>query len=255
MGAPGGLLIPRGKLSTKVAKALEGRIVRGEFPPGGMLPTEAELCEQFQVSRTVIREAVRSLEARGLVHIRHGIGTQVTAGGKNAYTAALLLMLRRSGCTAQQVFDFRKLVEPEFAASAAQRATARDLAEMEAALDDYAAAHRADDATMLDAAHRRFHQAILQAVHNPVVEAMIEPLTELILLSSIPRTADVVPRLYSKELQDLDAHREIYACIKAGDSLGARRAMLTDFDNARTDYDLSIAIGSRDEDTDGEDEN
>lgn len=228
-------------------------IVRGEFQPGSMLPTEAELGEQFQVSRTVIREAVRSLEARGLVHIRHGIGTQVTAGGRSAYTAALLLMLRRSGCTVQQVFDFRKLVEPEFAAAAAQRATARDLAEMEAALDEYTAAHATDEVALLDASHRRFHQAILRAVHNPVVEAMIEPLTELILLSSIPRTAHVVPRLYSKELQDLAAHREIFECIKAGDSLGARRAMLTDFDNARTDFDLSVLIGSRDDDEESDD--
>lgn len=235
----------RTKLSKKVAKILENMIVKGEIKSGSLLPTEADLGNQFSVSRTVVREAVTILEARGLVHIRHGIGTQVTAGGKRAFTSALLLALRRSGCTIRDLVDFRKLVEPEFAATAARRATGRDLAELQEALDEYIRATESGDTTAADEHHRRFHQAILRATHNPVVEALIDPLTEMILLSTVPAGSGLLPSPKAKTQLDVEAHRDIFSAIKSADSLGASRAVLTDFANARTDYDTSTPLAAR----------
>lgn len=234
----------RTKLSKRVAKTLENMIVKGELKPGSLLPTEAELGTRFSVSRTVVREAVTILEARGLVHIRHGIGTQVTAGGKRAFSSALLLALRRSGCTIRDLVDFRKLVEPEFAATAARRATGRDLAELQDALDAYLAATESGDTTAAEEHHRRFHQAILRATHNPVVEALIDPITEMILLSTVPAAAKLLPHIPNKTKMDMEAHSDIFTAIKAADSLGASRAVRTDFANARTDYDTSAPLAA-----------
>lgn len=218
-------------------------IVKGEYKPGALLPSEADLVNQYGVSRTVIREAMLIVEAQGLVHVRHGIGTQVTAGGKSAFTSAMFLMLRRSGCTVRDVFDFRRLIEPEFASAAALRATAADLVQIEEALEGYVEAYGESDPTRAEAHHLRFHQAILRATHNPVVEAMIDPLAEMILLSTVPHASGALPYSPSKELLDIEAHREILACIKARDSLGAYKAMRTDFDNARTDMNTSVRLG------------
>jgi len=234
---------PRGKLSKQVARVLANMIVKGDYKPRALLPSEADLGTHFGVSRTVIREAVLIVEAQGLVHIRHGIGTQVTAGGQSAFTSAMFLMLRRSGCTIRDVFDFRRLVEPEFAATAALRATPEDLMQMEQTLEAYVASYRDHDPTQAEAHHLAFHQAIHRATHNPVVEAMIDPMAEMLLLSSVPYAAGVLPCLPSKELLDIEAHRAIFACIKSGDSQGAHQAMRRDFETARTDIDTSVRLG------------
>jgi DNA-binding FadR family transcriptional regulator len=249
-----GLRPAEGKLSKRVAAALQELILNGEWGPGSLLPNEAELGQTFGVSRTVIREAVRTLEAQGLVHVRRGIGTQTTAGGKSAYIAALFLVLRRSGCTMHDLFSFRRLVEPEFAAEAARQATGRDLSKLREALEAYAAASAAGNHIQIEEKHLHFHQAILQTTHNPVVQALIDPLAEMLLLSYVPRGSGILPTLPSKELLDIEAHRELLACIEKGDSMGARRAMLTDFNNARTDYDSSVPIGAWETEHDDEKE-
>jgi GntR family transcriptional repressor for pyruvate dehydrogenase complex len=232
----------RSKRPDHMARVIEEMIVSGEFAPGVMLPPEMDLAERFGVSRTVIREGVRILQVRGLVEIRHGVGTQVTGSGRSAFASALLLTLRRSGCTMGDLMDFRKLVEPEMAATAALRATARDLAQLKEALAEYVMTIGEYPEQMVKA-HLKFHKLILQATHNPVVDALIDPLTQLILLSANP--PGTKPRKQTREILDSEAHQDIYKAICAGDSLGARRSMLTDLNNAVGD-NRSTPIASED---------
>lgn len=208
----------------------------GELAPEADLPTEAQLSERFGVSRTVIREAIQQAAARGLVTVRHGVGAQVTANGRPAFAQAMILALSRSGCTMGDVLAFRKLVEPEICAAAAQAATSRDIAELTAAVDAYEHGILQDDRQQAQQAHLQFHQTVWQAAHNPVLTVLMDPLSRMILLSTlVPWPGPVI----AKELLDIETHREMLTCMRAGDTLGSRRAMMTDLSNVSMEVDWS----------------
>jgi DNA-binding transcriptional MocR family regulator len=95
-------IVPRNdstKLSDRVASEIEHLILSGELREREKLPTEAELCQAFGVSRSVIRDAVRTLSARGLVHVQHGQGTVIDPPGEGTVANALILYLLRSDLT------------------------------------------------------------------------------------------------------------------------------------------------------------
>lgn len=227
-------------LSRRVADQLEGLVLRRELQPGEDLPTEAQLGEHFSVSRTVIREAIQKAEARGLVTVRQGIGARVTMDGREAFAHAMALALARGGCSMGDVLAFRKLVEPEICAAAALHATSRDIGDLEDTLGVYAEALQAGARQQGQEAHVRFHQAVWHCTHNPVLDVLLDPLSDMILLSTdLPAPPGPV---LAGELLDIQAHREILACIRAGDSLGSRRAMITDLTNISVEVDWSRPV-------------
>src|SRR4051812_3547215 len=85
-----------GKLSDRVAIELGTRIVKGEIAPDTRLPTEAELCQLFGVSRSVIRDAMRTLSARDLIEVRHGHGMVTSQPSDDSFSAALIILLMRA---------------------------------------------------------------------------------------------------------------------------------------------------------------
>ena len=103
------------KLSDRVATLLESRILDGEYQPGEKLPTEPELERLLDVSRSVVRDALRTLSARGLVEIRQGRGVTVTKPGDYAYGDAMALLLRRSDLTMGDVLEARQALETSLA--------------------------------------------------------------------------------------------------------------------------------------------
>ena len=102
-----------------MAGILEARILSGTFPPGSRLPTEHELTESFDVSRTVVRDALRVLDARGLVEVRRGTGTLVKPSSVDAYSSAVATLLLRSDLTIGDVFEARAALEGQLALIAA----------------------------------------------------------------------------------------------------------------------------------------
>ena len=88
---------PRGRLADIVARQLERLILEGKLEPGTRLPSETDLCQQFNVSRTVIREAVNSVEAKGLVETRQGVGTTVLPANRDAVVSSLNRLLQTRG--------------------------------------------------------------------------------------------------------------------------------------------------------------
>lgn len=154
----------------RVLAELGQRIVSGSYPIGSTLPTEAQLCDEFGVSRTAMREALKMLSAKGLVESRQRAGTRVLpASNWNRLDPDVLDW---SSSTAdpefmQALVEARLVIEPAGARMAASRATSADLAAIEAGfiamkaapLDNLAACAEADV---------RFHLAILYSSHNPV---------------------------------------------------------------------------------------
>jgi GntR family transcriptional repressor for pyruvate dehydrogenase complex len=200
----------RAKLADQVAAALEARILDGTLAPGDRLPIEFALADEFNVSRTVVRDAVRALATRRLVDVRQGLGTVVTMPSPEGYADAALMLLLRSACTLGDLWDARELLDTEMTALA-MRSGRADWSEAESALAEYEAAiieERVDD---VEDAHRRFHVGLMTAAHNPVIDLLMAPMHEIIMATSSAGTGQ--PSLP----EELRKHRPILEAAKSGD--------------------------------------
>ena len=103
--------IPRQRLHEAVEARLEEMILDGELQPGDSLPSELEMAAQMEVSRTVVRDAIRALTTKGLVEIRHGVGTFVTDSGRERLAEALALSLRRGDYSPWELYQVRRGLE------------------------------------------------------------------------------------------------------------------------------------------------
>src|SRR3989454_9357 len=124
------------KVFEQVAEQIEKRILGGELRSGDRLPTERELSEQFHVSRTAVREAMKTLAQRGLVDMRPGRGTIVIDGTSQAMRHSMGLMMKvgQAG-SSESLVEVREIIEPEIAALAAVRATNEQIAGMREAVE------------------------------------------------------------------------------------------------------------------------
>src|SRR5919199_2841590 len=120
-------------------------VVSGGLSPGERLPPERELCERLDVSRTVVREALNLLEARGLISIEHGRGAVVSGGNTRAVRDTLGLLLRVRPKALWELLEIRQILEVEIAGLAAERAGPEDTAAMLAQLDRMLAAIEAPE--------------------------------------------------------------------------------------------------------------
>ncbi len=176
----------RSSLRDQVATILEARILDGSFPAATRLPTEFELTESFGVSRTVVRDALRLLEGRGLVDIRRGTGTTVKRTSVDAYSSAVATMLLRSDLTLGDVFAARAALEGQLALVAARNHTPAHLERVEAAFNRFEAAVREGaDATMIVTGHVDFHTELVRATNLPALEILLQPIQEMMLATSV----------------------------------------------------------------------
>jgi GntR family transcriptional repressor for pyruvate dehydrogenase complex len=203
-------------------------IVSGERAPGERLPPEADLALEFGVSRGVAREAIRGLEERGLVRVKHGRGTTVTprATWNVLDTDVLGALLQSEDRTdvVTEVLETRKLIEVECAGLAAERASEDDLVAIADTLAQaVSSAQRASRnrvaEQMFVEADLRFHRAILGAAHNRVLSRLMEPVRGVIMV------AQALSRSELRFRGGIDEHQRIAQAIAARDVRAAREAM------------------------------
>ena len=193
----------------QVVQALERRILSGELRAGERLPTEWELGAELGVSRTVVRDAVRTLTTRRLVRVRHGFGMEVAAPSHLPIAHALADFLMRSDVTVGDVLDAREALDCHLAPLASRNATEEDVARMSDDFERFAAAAAAGDAAVAQDAHLEIHLGFVRAMHLPALDLMLKPMAEVILLSSVRPSPD--PAFW-----EVDSHRPLV------DALGAR---------------------------------
>jgi GntR family transcriptional regulator, transcriptional repressor for pyruvate dehydrogenase complex len=210
------------KLSDRVADEIQRRILQGELRPTERLPTEAELCDAFGVSRSVIRDAIQTLTARGLVDVRQGHGMLVSGAIDSAFGEATLLLLMRSDLTMADVISGRAAIEIELAGLAAERGTAQDWSDMAQHLESVRTAAEQGDWTAGRNAHLAFHLSLLSAIHLPAVAILLRPMQQVIMVSSIQPEDDPDP-------WDLPSHYEVLRALESGDRERARDAMRRHF--------------------------
>ncbi|MGP7797074.1 FadR/GntR family transcriptional regulator [Sphingomonas sp. CLY1604] len=152
-----------GSLADALYAKLEERIRTGRIPPGSRLPTQKQIAEDEEVSRTVVREAVARLEAQGIAVARQGSGVFVAEG---AHYQAFQITRDdlRELADVIKLLEMRLAIEAEMAAFAASRRTLDDIDAMHAALRDMA--DQADDPVASAEADTRFHLAIAHATRN-----------------------------------------------------------------------------------------
>ena len=217
-----GLVNRERRLSDKVADMMLETILSDRLNVGDRLPSERELGEQFGVSRTVVREAIRALVTKGVIDVRSGSGLRVAAVDANAVSESMSLFLRGGALDFEKVHEVRTVLEVHLAGLAAERSTDEDVAQlreiherMQRETDDVEAAARDD---------LEFHRAIARATHNELF---------LLLMDSIGSSLIDIRRenLASGSAQmTLDQHENILELITAHDPDGSRTAMRTHLD-------------------------
>jgi GntR family transcriptional repressor for pyruvate dehydrogenase complex len=206
----------KSKVYEDVAKQLGQRILE-KLKPGDLLPPERELAQMFAVSRSSVRDAIRSLELVGLVEPRQGVGTIVREPSSELINplASVLLQKRK---TVEELLDVRKMIEPPLARRAAQHASAGQIAGMEKILErQEAKLHQGELAIEEDSA---FHYQIALAADNSVLLKVVDVLMDL-LKETRERSLQVAGRAE----KSLAGHYRIFAALKRGDAAAAEAAM------------------------------
>lgn len=208
---------------------LIGDIVGGVLPPGAALPREAALAERFGVSRGVARETIRALEERGLVRVKHGIGSTVAPleswDSLDPLVLAVLVASQSGPAVLGEFLETRRIIEVQAAGLAAERATDEDLLRLDeafAALEDAAAraaANPAAEPRYLEA-DVGFHQVVMTISHNAVLSGLVGRIHSAMLEARAPTAR---PDL--RERLTLPEHGRIRNAIRAHDPAAARRAM------------------------------
>ena len=216
------------RLSDQVAEQLCAEITQGRLAPGDKLPTEARLVEQFQVSRTVVREAVSRLKSLGLVDSRQGSGVFVSA---QQPFAPLNFEARHAASQEAviQMVEVRRALEAEVAALAAERRSASDLQAIEQAVQALEQAVQSGGDGVAEDVH--FHRAIAEATRNPFL------IQTLGYLSQFLHGATQVTRANEARRGDFSAavrseHQAILQAVRARDPDQARLAAAAHMDNA-----------------------
>lgn len=217
-------------------------IVGGRYPAGATLPPEPLLGEELGVSRTVIREAVKSLVAKGLVSTGPKVGTRVLSSEHwNWFDPDVVNWQGRAGLTREflrELQELRRVVEPAAVRMAAEHATPQDIAEIEAAYQGMRrAVEEGGDYVTYDL---RFHQGLLRACHNRMIVQMSKALSALLRTSfEISTTRKDGPR------NSLPLHRAVLDAVIARDPVRAEQAILVLIDGAREDIETVLATRKR----------
>ena len=222
-----------GGIHRRIVTELGEIIVSGGLKPGDRLPGDQDLIEQFQASRTAIREAMKVLSAKGLIEARQRAGTRVRPRADWDLLDADVLSWHSPESINESLLkdleELRELIEPEAASLAALRATDDDIQALERAVERMQ--ENAANRPAFSEADVAFHLAVLEASHNQLIRRLTG-ITETVLkllfrLQS--EAANVVPQA------NIDAHRDICVHIRNGDRRSAERAMRQTIKNgART---------------------
>jgi len=221
----------RKSMHHQIVRDLGMRIVAGEFPPGGRLPAEAELCSSYAVSRSVLREATRVLVAKGLVVSRQRAGTIVRPRSDwhllDPDVLYWLIQSKPAPEFVETLMTVRRIFEPAAAALAARVASDEQLRGIS---DAYAGMEAARTPAELLEPDLAFHRRIAEATGNDLL-AYIGNMLSLALRESIILSS----KLPNTHALSLPRHKAILTALLSHDPLGARQATLVQLEETRED--------------------
>ncbi|VFQ43752.1 FadR/GntR family transcriptional regulator [Desulfoluna butyratoxydans] len=207
-----------GRLFHTVAKAIAARIQSDEWPPGTRLPSERSLAEHFGVSRSCIREAIRTLSEQQIVETRRGAGTFVSEPDESALAAHLARVVPLKTERLAEIFDVRRIIEPQLAARAALHITEEQIVRLKLLVFEQEKRALAGETT--EDIDQAFHLCLAEASGNGILLNVVKNLTSIL-------TESRTEALQTPERSRLSviAHVEVIDALERGDSAGAEAAM------------------------------
>lgn len=202
--------LSRDRLSEEVARQLTELIVSGRIPPGEYLDPEEELAEQLGVSRSVVREAIRTLESRFLVRRKRGVGTVVTDGYGEYLADAMDLSIRGNKIPVEHFLDFRSIIETGVVRLAVAHATDSDIEALRDALQRMQGDGHGSASVQADV---DFHVQLAASTHNEMLQIVLRAIRD-VLRDSIERTRKVQDRpksghnFHARILQGIESRNE-----------------------------------------------
>ena len=198
-------------------------IEEGKLKRGDQLPSERDLTEAFKVSRTTVREAIRTLESMKLLQSRQGNGTYVVASSEEALIQPLAAALFKEKDDIRDIFYIRKIIEPHVAELAAGNATPQEIEEMERILQQQEESiGHGENIIETDSA---FHNLMVKATKNRVMERLIVALIDLLKQSREKYLTE--DENYERATRSLEGHQRVLSAVKKGDGDAARKSMLS----------------------------
>jgi DNA-binding FadR family transcriptional regulator len=233
----------RGGRADGVADQLLQLVIDGTFPPGGTLPSEAELAARFEVSRLTVREAIRSLMSTRVIRTQQGRSSVINPPDQWSPLDPRLLRARGQASgepllLPRRLMEARRTVEVGIAELAATRRTDEHLGQMAAFIERMREAHQNTDVDKFVEADLAFHAALFVAVDNVFLDALLEPLTSV--LRTLRHQTSSVPEI---RLHAIDWHARILACITNGDPDASREAMRAHL--MQTENDMEHFLGDQ----------
>lgn len=234
----------RPALADGLAEQLANEIISGKHTTDSSLPSETELAQQVGLSRLTVREAVKTLAAKGVVRVVHGRGTFVNPRSSWSALDPVLFLARSAGepdklALARKLIEARRVVEVAVAELAAQRRTAADLLNLEDSLNRMRSAAAAADIPTFVAADIAFHQHVIDAADNSIIASLFVPIYAILRLTRRQTSSHSAVRENA-----IDHHARILAAIRRGTPTKAGQAMREHLEQTERDMDTYVTAAS-----------
>jgi len=214
--------VEKKKAYEDIVQQIRTLIEEGKLKRNDHLPSERDLSETFRVSRTTVREAIRTLESMRLLQSRQGNGTYVLASSEEALIQPLASALFKEKDDIFDIFYIRKIIEPHAAQLAAENATPQEIEEMEEVMrtQEECIGH-GENIIETDSA---FHNLMVKATKNRVMERLIVALIDLLKKSRENYLME--DENDERVKRSLEGHHRVLSAVKNGDCDAARKSML-----------------------------
>ncbi|WP_010296500.1 FadR/GntR family transcriptional regulator [Clostridium senegalense] len=222
----------------KVIEQIKEMIITGTFKKGDKLPSEREMAESLQVSRTSIREALRELEIMGLIESRQGEGNFIKSSFENTLLKPLSTIFLLKESNSDEILELRNIIERGSVVLAAERITDEELGEMELLFDESLKSDLKDTLVDVDI---DFHYKIAQASKNFLILSILNAISFLIeaFIKDIRRNVITKEENINMLIQQ---HRDILSALKSHDPVAAEKAMLDHLQYVNTQMKKEIEI-------------
>ncbi|WP_022665607.1 FadR/GntR family transcriptional regulator [Desulfospira joergensenii] len=220
--------IQKDRVSDRITAVLKQAFLDGTLKPGDKLPTEEKIASQFQVSKVAVREALRDLEAQGLVRKARGMygGNFISAPDVKLVGDSMVSCFRFGTLTEEEMIDFRQSLEPVLIQKAVRLRTQKDLEAMKANIQ--ACEQDLAQGKTQAKKHIEFHILIARACRNSLFVAVMEAMAEIFESIAAPWQDN-----RERMRQDIDYNHKFYQCILDRDEKEAEKLMIAHFDLTR----------------------
>jgi GntR family transcriptional repressor for pyruvate dehydrogenase complex len=206
--------VKTGKISERIARQIKDTILNGAMKSGDRLPPERELVERFQASRISIREALKNLEASGLLTIKPGSGVFVSEVNSKPMSESLASILRIKRVSMNELSEARMILEPNIAKLACDRATPQDVEKLEENIAGALAVIKSNVSARVK--NIEFHSLLAESTRNSVLTLMVKTLLD-VLQEMSSEIVDDSPENVKIASQTVRHHKKMLEALKARD--------------------------------------